>query len=65
MAEEKISKQEKIGYHKGAINTLAAERGELLKIVQITESLIQAHAKELESLGVKLPKPEEAKPAKK
>ena len=53
--EEKLSKEEKIGYHKGAINTLVAERNELLKIVQITEGLMQAHAKELETLGVKLP----------
>lgn len=49
------SKEEQIGYHKGSINTLFAERNELLKIVQITESLISAHVKELEKLGVKLP----------
>lgn len=63
MAEEatnEMSKEEKVGYHKGAINTLIAERTELLKIVQITESLIQAHAKELEGLGVKLPNSEES-----
>ena len=63
MAEEKVpemSKEEQIGFHKGSINTLVAERNELLKIVQVTETLIQAHAQELEKLGVKLPKPEEA-----
>jgi len=54
MVEEKMSKQEQIGYHKGSINTLVAERNELLRIVSVTESLIQAHAKELEKLGVKL-----------
>ena len=54
-----MSKQEQIGYHKGSLNTLAAERIELLKIVQITETLIQAHLKELEKLGVKLEKPKE------
>jgi len=57
MVKEKqpeISKDEQIGFHKGSVNTLAAERNELLKIVQITESLIQAHMKELEKLGVKL-----------
>ncbi len=48
------SKEEKIGYHKGSINTLIAERTELLRLVQITESLIEAHAKELQTLGVKL-----------
>lgn len=56
-----ISKEEKIGYHKGSINTLIAERNELLKIIQITESLIQAHAKELEALGVKIAKQEAPK----
>ena len=50
----KISKDEQIGYHKGSLNTLAAERNELFKIIQITESLIQAHIKELEKLGVKI-----------
>ena len=53
-AESNMSKEEQIGFHKGAINTLIAERNEMLKIVQVTESLIQAHAKELENLGVKI-----------
>ena len=56
MVEKKdsSSKEEIIGYHKGSLNTLIAERNELLKIVQITESLIQAHAKSLHELGVKI-----------
>ena len=49
-----MSKEEMKGFHKGSINTLMGERTELLKIVQITENLIQAHAKELEKLGVKV-----------
>lgn len=52
--EEAPSKDEQIGFHKGALNTLGAERNELVRIVQITESLIQAHLKELEKLGVKV-----------
>ncbi len=52
--EKKTSKDEIIGFHKGSINTLVAERNELMRIIQITENLIQAHAKEMESLGVKL-----------
>jgi hypothetical protein len=51
---EKVSKDELIGFHKGSLNTLIAERNELLKMVNITEQLIQAHIKELESLGIKL-----------
>ena len=54
--QENMSKDEQIGFHKGSINTLVAERNELLKIIQVTETLIQAHAQELEKLGVKLPK---------
>ncbi|PIN93470.1 hypothetical protein COU54_03035 [Candidatus Pacearchaeota archaeon CG10_big_fil_rev_8_21_14_0_10_31_24] len=49
-----MSKDEQIGYHKGSISTLLAERNELIKIAQITENLVQAHAQELEKLGVKL-----------
>jgi len=52
--DSNVSKDEVIGYHKGSLNTLLAERNELLKIVQITESLIQAHAKALQDLGVKI-----------
>lgn len=49
-----MSKEEERGYHKGAINTLINERNELLKMVQIVESLLQVHVKRLEELGVKV-----------
>ena len=54
--EEKseMSNEELIGFHKGSLNTLNAERNELIRLVQITESLAQAHLKELEKLGVKI-----------
>lgn len=51
---ESQNKDEAIGFHKGAINTLVNERNELVRIVQVTETLIQAHIKALEELGVKL-----------
>lgn len=51
-----ISKEEEIGYHKGALNTLVNERNELVKIIQITEALMQSHLKRLEELGVKISK---------
>jgi hypothetical protein len=35
--QPKISKDEEIGFHKGSLNTLAAERNELLKMAQIVE----------------------------
>ena len=52
--EKKMSKEEQIGFHKGSINTLMAERNELIRIASVTEELVNAHIKELEKLGVKL-----------
>ncbi|MEK6919000.1 MAG: hypothetical protein AABW73_03085 [Nanoarchaeota archaeon] len=49
-----VSRDEVVGYHKGCLNTLVSERNELLKIVQITESLMQAHLKALKDLGIKV-----------
>ena len=62
-----MSKEEKKGYHKGSINTLLGERNELARLLQITESLIHAHAEELKKLGVKisLDNPESQAKAKK
>lgn len=48
------SKDEQIGFHKGALTTLAKEREEMVKIIGIVEQLMQAHLKALEDLGVKL-----------
>ncbi|MBW2963262.1 hypothetical protein KY306_00615 [Candidatus Woesearchaeota archaeon] len=64
MAKE--SKDEKIGFHKGALATLAKEREEMLKILNIVEQLMQMHIKELKDLGVDLEKiAKEAKAGKK
>lgn len=54
--EPKISKEEEIGYHKGALGTLVNERNELIKMVQMVENIMQAHIKRLEELGVKIEK---------
>lgn len=58
-----ISKDEQIGFHKGALTTLAKEREEMLKILSIVEQLMQMHVKSLKDLGVDLQK--EAKQPKK
>ncbi len=52
----KESTDEKIGFHKGALATLAKEREEMLKILNIVEQLMQMHIKELKELGVDLEK---------
>ncbi|MEK6917239.1 MAG: hypothetical protein AABW92_05865 [Nanoarchaeota archaeon] len=53
---EKISNDEQIGFHKGALSTLAKERQELAKLVGIVEQLMQMHVKALQELGVDLQK---------
>ncbi|MBU0894269.1 MAG: hypothetical protein KKF48_02165 [Nanoarchaeota archaeon] len=52
--QPKLSKEEEIGFHKGALNTLANERVELFKMLQNVETIMQAHMKRLEELGVKI-----------
>ena len=54
MAKEQINKDEQIGFHKGALTTLAKEREEMLKILSIVEQLMQMHIKGLSELGVDL-----------
>jgi hypothetical protein len=48
------SSEEQIGFHKGALSTLAKEREEMLRILQIVEQLMQLHVKALKELGVDL-----------
>ena len=55
MAKE-ASKEEQIGFHKGALSTLAKEREEMMRILQIVEQLMQMHIKGLKELGVDLEK---------
>jgi hypothetical protein len=55
MAKNTVSgKEEQIGFHKGALTTLAKEREEMMKILQIVEQLMQMHIKSLKELGVDL-----------
>ena len=54
MADENTSKEEQVGFHKGALSTLAKERQELTRILQIVEQLMQMHIGELKELGVDL-----------
>jgi len=54
--ESSASNEEQIGFHKGALTTLAKEREEMLRILQIVEQLMQMHIKSLKDLGVDLTK---------
>ena len=64
MTKEQISKDEQIGFHKGALTTLAKEREEMLKILSIVEQLMQMHVKSLQDLGVDLQKTAQTKTKK-
>ena len=48
--KQDTSKDEQIGFHKGALTTLAKEREEMIKILQIVEQLMQMHIKGLKEL---------------
>lgn len=52
--QPKINKETEIGFHQGALNTLLNERNELIRMIQQVESVMQAHIKRLEELGVKI-----------
>ena len=65
MAKKKAKSNdaEQVGFHKGALTTLAKERQELKRMLGIVEQLMQMHLKALQELGVDLEK--EAKKAQK
>jgi len=54
MGEKQVSKDEQVGFHKGALATLAKEREEMQKILSIVEQLMQMHIKSLKDVGVDL-----------
>ena len=53
---DSANKDEQIGFHKGSLTTLAKEREEMTRILQIVEQLMQMHIKALSDLGVDLQK---------
>ncbi len=56
MAKTNESKDEQVGFHKGALSTLAKERQELAKMLGIVEQIMQMHIGALKELGVDLEK---------
>ena len=51
-SEPKMSSEEEKGFHKGALNTLTAERAELIKMIGNVEAIMKAHMERLKELGV-------------
>lgn len=65
---QEMSKEERLGFHKGSLTTLTKEREELVRILTIVEQLMQMHVKELKDLGVdleRMAKDKKIEPAKK
>jgi hypothetical protein len=50
-----MTESERRAFHQGALTTLIGERNELIRVIQATEQLMQAHIEELKKLGVKFP----------
>ena len=50
----KMSREQEVAFHQGALNTLLNERNEFFKIIQNVEGVMQSHIKRLEELGVKI-----------
>ena len=53
---DESTKDEQIGFHKGSLSTLAKERAEFARLLQIVEQLMQMHVAALTELGVDLRK---------
>jgi hypothetical protein len=51
-----MNRDEQVGFHKGALNTLVKERQELGRLLQIVEQLMQMHVTALKDLGIDLQK---------
>jgi len=51
-AAPQMPREMEIGFHQGALNTLAAERQELYTMLQNVEKIMGMHMKRLEELGV-------------
>ena len=49
-----MSREMEVGFHQGALNTLAAERQELFTMLQNVEKIMGMHFQRLEELGVKI-----------
>lgn len=54
-----MTQEQEIAFHQGAINTLVAERNELVKMVGNVDAILQMHMKRLEELGVKFEQPKQ------
>ncbi|MCK9568249.1 hypothetical protein M0R72_04840 [Candidatus Pacearchaeota archaeon] len=59
--QPEIPRDVEVGFHQGALNTLINERNELIRMIQQVESVMQAHIKRLEEMGIKIKTSEDKK----
>ena len=59
--QPEIPRDVEVGFHQGALNTLINERNELIRMIQQVESVMQAHMKRLEEMGIKIKTSEDKK----
>jgi len=52
--QAEMPEEEQVGFHKGSLSTLAKERQELSRLLEIVEQLMQMHIGALKKLGVDL-----------
>jgi len=50
---KKLSRTEELAYHQGALQALAAEHNELVRMIKTVEAIIKAHMERMQQLGVK------------
>ncbi len=48
----KMAEEQEIGFHKGSVSILSAERNELVKMVGNVETIMKMHISRLKELGV-------------
>jgi len=52
-SEIRLTPEEEIGFHRGALSTLVAERNELIKMIGNVEAIMNAHIQRLNELDAK------------
>jgi hypothetical protein len=49
----KLSREEELSYHQGALQALAAEHNELVRMIKTVESIMKAHMERMQQMGIK------------
>lgn len=61
--ERKLTKEQEIAYHQGALQALASEYNELVRMIKTVEAIMKAHIEKMQQLGVKFEQRKVEKPS--